>query len=988
MKWARTGGNEVSSRGASRLAIVVTGLLLAARASGQTTGGIEGRASDSDGGAVPGASVSATSPNLQGTRTAVADRTGLFRLPGLPPGEYTVRAALTGFRTAEKTASVRLDGTARVDLLLEPLRAEEILVSGEAPAIDPTSTTTGTNYTSEVITRLPVSRNYADIVRSNPGVSTDRGDTQGRSLALTIYGATSAENQWIIDGVNTTNVFKGVQGKAINVEFIQEIEVKTGGYQAEYGRALGGVVNVITKSGGNEFHGGAFVYDDSTGTAAQRQFKPGDSGISQMRIADGRRLDYGADLGGFIFKDRLWIFGAFNRVEFRGDLSRVESSAHVSSEDRFQLDTTENLYSGKLTWNAGSSTTVVGTIFADPSTTSGAAGADPRQGLGAVFVTPVVSPERSTWFSARDQGGTDFGVRLSKLFASKAIATLQGSYHQDKSTLTAPGGVRYEDWTCGRGTPKSPCGSPPEPNNVTGGYGRINALSNNSESRRRWYQGAVTLFEGNHEIKAGGDYTEGRTEGIGAFTGGQLVEIRNEYGQHYYVHTFNAVSPDDPTPILLISRRGSAEDFGAYLQDSWKAAPGLTINAGLRWDGENAMNYAGETVLRLRTAWQPRIGVAWDPWRDGATKVFAFAGRFSYAMPTGQAVAIFGDFTGLKTYNFDPASFVQDPNVIGHGRQQIVAGGGPFGSPVDSGIVAPYQDELTVGVERLLASSLTVGLKGTYRRLGSAIENRCDFDRTSPETDFSRCAIITPGSSGRFASGEVPTCNGFDRECEPAGPASPPAKRVYRGIELLARQSVGDRLWLQASYVYSSLRGNYDGGVNEGLYGRSIPGRNEDFDYPALWHAGYGTLALDRPHRFRLDGYWVTPWRLAVGLQAFAESGAPLNKLGFFNSTYGSMVFLVPRGSEGRLPMLWDASLTLSYPIAIGPVTVRLQAYLFNVFNNQIAISRDDVWSSNPPKGFPATIFDPNQEQNNARYGSITGRSDPRYFRSAVRISF
>ena len=107
-----------------------------------------------------------------------------------------------------------------------------------------------------------------------------------------------------------------------------------------------------------------------------------------------------------------------------------------------------------------------------------------------------------------------------------------------------------------------------------------------------------------------------------------------------------------------------------------------------------------------------------------------------------------------------------------------------------------------------------------------------------------------------------------------------------------------------------------------------------------------------------------------MGLQAFVESGAPLNSSAIFNSLYGSMIFLVPRGSVGRLPTLWDANLTLSYPIAIGPVTVTLQAYLFNVFNKQIAISRDDVWSSSPPDGFPATIYDPNQQQTNEYYGN------------------
>jgi Carboxypeptidase regulatory-like domain/TonB dependent receptor/TonB-dependent Receptor Plug Domain len=979
---------------ASRRALAVAALLLCARASpGQTTGSIEGRLTDSDGGALPGAAVSASSPSLQGTRTGVADHDGAFRFPGVPPGDYTVRAVLPGFRPTEKTATVRLDGTARVDLVLEPLREEEVVVSGSSAPIDTASTTTGTNYTSSVIARLPVSRNYADIVRSNPGVSSDRGDTEGRSLALTVYGATSAENRWIIDGVDTTNVFKGIQGKAINNEFVQEVEVATGGYQAEYGRALGGIVNVVTKSGGNAYHGDGFVYYDSTGTTATQKFEPGDSGLEEMRVADGSRWDYGADLGGYILKDRLWIFAAFNRVELRGHLSRVESSALVSSDERFPFDSVGDLYSGKLTWNPGPSTTVVAALFADPSTTSGAAGADPRQGLGAIFVTPVVSPVPSTWYSARDQGGTDFGIRLNQLFGSRAIATLQGSYHRDKNALTAPDGIRYEDWRCAGGTASSPCDPPPEPSNITGGYGFIQALLDHSESSRRQFRGDVSLFGGNHQIKAGGDYVDGRTEGIGAFTGGQSVEIHNEYGQLYYAHTFNAVSRQDPTLVAQIFRKAEVQDFGGYLQDSWRAAPGLTINAGLRWDGENAIDYAGVEVLALRTSWQPRIGVTWDPWNNGATKVTAFAGRFSYAMPTGQTAAIFANITGLTTYNFDPVSVVQDPNVIGHGRQVVDAGGGPFGSPVDSGIVAPYQDELTLGIERLFGSSLTVGLTATYRRLGSAIENRCDFDRSSAATDHSRCAIITPGSSGAFASGEVPTCNGLVDDpawysCEPTGPATPPAKRVYRGIELLARQTVGDRLWFQASYVYSSLRGNYDGGVNEGLFGRSIPGRNEDFDYPALWHDGYGILFLDRPQRLRLDGYWVSPWGLSVGVQAFVESGAPLNQLGYFNFNYGSMVFLVPRGSAGRLPALWGANLTLGYPIPLGPVTVTVQAYLFDIFNKQIAISRDEAWSSSPPQGFPATIYDPNQEQNNPDYGTVTGRSEPRSFRAALRISF
>ncbi len=142
-----------------------------------------------------------------------------------------------------------LDATATVDLALRILAEEQVLVSGRPPHLDSTATTTGTSYTYDVIKHLPVARNYAQVVEANPCVFSDRGVTQGRSLALSIYGATSAENQWVIDGINTTNVLLGIQGKALNNEFVQEVQVMTGGYQAEYGGALGGVINVVTKAG-------------------------------------------------------------------------------------------------------------------------------------------------------------------------------------------------------------------------------------------------------------------------------------------------------------------------------------------------------------------------------------------------------------------------------------------------------------------------------------------------------------------------------------------------------------------------------------------------------------------------------------------------------------------------------------------------------------------------------------------------------------------
>ena len=374
---------------------------------------------------------------------------------------------------------------------------------------------------------------------------------------------------------------------------------------------------------------------------------------------------------------------------------------------------------------------------------------------------------------------------------------------------------------------------------------------------------------------------------------------------------------------------------------------------------------------------------------NGATKVYAFAGRFSYALPTAAATSIFNSFTNVTSYNFDPVSVVQDPNVLSHGTANVTTGGSSM--PVDAGLKGFSQDEFIVGIERVLAPGLTFGVKGTYRSLNNAISLRADLDPLSPLTGYSSFAVINPGSNGKFASGAVPTCNGLDDpyyECSPTGPASPAARRPYRGIEVVARQALGNQLWLQASYIYSSLQGNFDGGVNEGALRETSPGVTSAFYYPAMWHNAYGALALDRPHRFRFDGYWVMPWRLSIGLQAFVESGAPYNRMGYFNGSYGPVIYLDPRGSSGRLPTLWEANLQLAYPIVVGPVTATLQAYVYNLFNNQIATTVDEVWSYSPQDGYPATIYDPHQKQNNPSYGPVTWRYAPRYFRAGVRVTF
>ncbi len=944
-------------------------------AAAQTTGNIEGTITDSSGAPLPGVAVEASSPKMQGVRLTATTREGRYRVPTVPPGTYQVKASLEGFERVESTITVSLDTTATLDLALKLIVKATVTVAGKLPLVDVTSTTTGTNYTSDVIARLPVERNYADIVRSNPGVNSDRGDTQERSLGLTIYGATSVENQWIIDGVNTTNVIKGFQGKALNTEFIEEVEVKSSGYQAEYGGALGGIVNVVTKSGGNQFRGDAFLYYDLKDTRADRIINDSDI-VGGMRVTSEYRADYGGDLGGFILKDRLWFFAAYDRVDNPANASRFDPTPLVPTTMLFPRNRTSNLYSGKLTWNITSHANVVATAFADPSRIVGASRVGTTGG-------DIVNPNPSTWQAKREIGGLDFGLRVNQLLGTGAVVTAQTSRHRDRFELfgTAGGyGVRQRDFTCAGGTPDEPCHAPRTPNSITGGLGFIGGQAQRNTSHRDQYRLDTAVFQGSHEGKIGGEYQRGTTKAITGYTGGQLVDVLNEFGQTYYAHTFFANNPTDLVPGDWINQPYFS-NVAFYLQDSWKGVRGWTFNIGLRWDEQDLRNYARQSVIKT-DLWQPRLGVVWDPEGKGSAKIYASIGRYFYALPTNLSILAYGATTGATTFNFDPLDTRHDPRVVGHPTPSISVSG--QGTPVDSDLRAIYQDELTVGVEKLLDPTFSVGLKGTYRRLGRTIEDRCDLDYNAPENNYRSCAIVNPGSNGRYARGDVPGCNGLEGEYLQCGQdASPtlPARRVYRGIELLARKTFTEKLWLQASYVYSSLRGNYDGFVNED-YGQTIPGLNVDFDSPQLQRNAYGRLFLDRPHVFRLDVSYTTPFLLFGGLGAYAQSGAPLSNVGY------SGVQLEPRGRAGRLPTLWEANLNVGYPITLGPTTVTFLAYAFNLFNNQIATETDTFYRIEAPPGYPDTLFDPNVPSDNVTYGKIIARQDPRLIRGAVKISF
>ena len=229
-------------KAAVRLCVAV---LLACLASpclrAQTTGSIRGTAETGQT-PLPGVAVEAKSPNLQGTRTAVTDNEGRFNLTLLPPGTYTITAKLEGFATKVETIKLALNQAASIHLELVAAATAEVTVTGKAVAVETESNTVGRNLDEKAFQALPTGRNYASVAQLASGVNTDNSDT--RQVSMTVYGATGLENNYLVDGANTTGAEIGNQGKVLNYEFIQEVELKTGGYEAEYTGAMGGILNV------------------------------------------------------------------------------------------------------------------------------------------------------------------------------------------------------------------------------------------------------------------------------------------------------------------------------------------------------------------------------------------------------------------------------------------------------------------------------------------------------------------------------------------------------------------------------------------------------------------------------------------------------------------------------------------------------------------------------------------------------------------------
>jgi hypothetical protein len=304
---------------------------------------------------------------------------------------------------------------------------------------------------------------------------------------------------------------------------------------------------------------------------------------------------------------------------------------------------------------------------------------------------------------------------------------------------------------------------------------------------------------------------------------------------------------------------------------------------------------------------------------------------------------------------------------------------------VDPNLKSPYSQEILAGVEFQLGASWAVGVKGIYRALGRVLEDTC-----VPVDVCDNYAFFNPGEST-----VVPCPPDFELPCY-NGQALPAGKRYFRGIEIAAQKNLSQNWSLYASYLYATLKGNFDGSFRAigGFFSRN-PNITDDFDYPEFQVNANGDLTLDRRNQVKLQAAYVFPFGLTTSLSGYWENGTPLSRLGWWNEYSQAELFLSPRGSNGHTPDLYEMDLQADYGLRLGPVTVHFLASLFNVLNKQQTIQVDQRYNlvqfseENPNYICGSQPGNPDEQVKcNDTYLQGTQWQQPRTLRLGLRVSF
>lgn len=918
----------------------------------ETTGAIEGVVRDGAGAVLPGVTVDATGP--VGTVSTVTNERGEFRFPRLPSGRYEVQAALAGFRTGQAPVALTVGTTARAEFALELAGVTEtIQVTAETPRIDLTSPQTATSIARERIELVPRGRDFSDVVSQAAG-ATDESQAGG----ISIDGSSGSENRFVIDGIDTTSPQEGTNAVPLRAEFMEEVQVKSAGYAAEFGGSTGGVINAITRSGTNDFHGTVLAdFQRRAWGGSERPLlidasTPQGFDYVDAPKDDETRIDPGFSLGGPILRNRLWFFGTY-QPGIRDTTRTVDfENGDVNSFDqKFRVQ----YGSANITGNAGSKVLFrAGANFSPYETTRSL----PSQ-TGQTSLTDADDYLRGTDGDRRTYSGSVDFVASSRF----TVSARAGRFLTDEEST----GVEFPGLIHNISTSSTAAGLALIPAGLPNSRGYTSDVLITDATARdeyvRDYIGAdATWFlnaGGEHQIK-GGIQSERISNDVQA---GYNADRILYYAGLSYTTTAGATRAGEYGifRLLNISTQGdvATRNTALFIQDTWRIRPNLTVTAGLRTEHEKIPNFGSSGVenpieFNFGEKLAPRLGFTWDPFSDGRTKIYGSYGKYydvmKYELPRG---AFGGDKWVDYWFTWD------NPNVAVNSAagcatatntiaESPACPGGGFieafdqrhnaaedpDSFIDPNLKPMEENEYQLGASREVSwgdrvGSVVLGARYIRKTLVRTIED---------------VGVTVPGVGTQYYMANPGEGISLSLANAPGIPPFPKAERQYDGIEFTADRRFSDNWGLYASYTYSRLYGNYSGLASSDENGRTAPNVNRFFDQITMTfdknqNLVYGLLGTDRPHQLKGQFLYRLPIDLTVGVNQRVSSGIPVSEE--FQIQGGYPFFPNGRGNLDRTPVYSRTDLSLTQSLRFGGQSVQFQVTVLNLFD-QDTITRYD----------------------------------------------
>jgi outer membrane receptor protein involved in Fe transport len=1025
-------------------AIGAAALSTPAAAQDYTSGALSGTVTDADGNTVQGATVTLTSQDHGFTRTTTTSGTGGFRFASLPTGSYTVTVASSGAPNFTATdVRVVAGDTASIAIALTG-GGNEIVVTGAQIQVPFSGTTTGVNVdVEELVKRVPLGRDITSIALLAPG--TTKGDTAFGNLA-SIGGSSVAENAYYINGLNITNFDNYLGSVEVPFDFYQTVEVKAGGYPAEFGRATGGIINAVSKSGSNEFEAAVhlnwapdwarnndkdLLTCDSNGTCVPYTNRGADSDESYSMTLEA---------GGPIIKDRLFVYGLFEMQ--KQDWTRVSRSSSLASH----RTNTDPFWAVKVDAYPLLNHHLEFTIFDTRNTT--------RLENLAYLEADDGSYSFGSTQAAQDFnfGGVNFVGKYTGNFTD--WLTLSAAYGRmrdrfDVVGVDAGAGAPYIINNTG-----DPLNGVPPDGLFTGQTTTLAESPYTTE--REFYRADADVFFtafGDHHVRFGFDQEENTLDHATVRTGGPVL-CGNGFLSTEACATSNGggasiiYQPGGQVEInYLVSGGGfTAKNRAFYLQDEWDVTDRLSFNLGVRRDDFRLNKQDGSAFLESKGNYAPRIGATYEVWPDHSGKIKAFYGQYflPFASNTANRQAsaevyfserwfysgIDGDglpilTTQTTSSGFDaPCLFGLTPGSSGASGPDVCQTTSRGEIPDTSAAVAhnlkaTRETEWLLGYEHDLGD-WNVGITYTHRNLDVTAEDSA-IDAAAREycygqgidpalcnkvwSGYHQYVINNPGSdltvnlNATVGSTTIPELEGKEVTFAGEDLGYPKPKRKYDAVEFTFEHPWNGKWSLAGSYTWSKSRGNSEGYVQSD-YGQDDSGITIDFDQPGFTDYAYGYLPNDRRHRFKLWGSYAVTDAFTLGAQAQASSPRHLSCFGYnpdFDSLengYGAVSHYCglepsPRGTAQKSDWFTQVDLSGRYNFEIPTgQTVTLRVDVFNVFNSHAVMQR---WETGDLSYDPVDEDDPSAGYiltPDPDFGQARAYQTPRYVRFGADITF